>query len=218
MSFFTDASFVMDPSVYRAGTLFVPKPTDGSGDLTFTRSSGATRVGPNGYIEKVRTNLILQSQTFDNATWSKSATGTGVAPVVTANNTTAPDGTLTADKIIADATLGQHRVNQTPTTSAGTQTFSVYAKAGGYSYIFLRIGLTGAGIIFNVANGTFAGAQEGITASIASVGNGWYRCSVTVTSALANDVARINVSSLSTGVDFSGNGFDGVYIWGAQLE
>ena len=71
-SFFSQASFVMDPSVYRAGTLFVPKPTDGSGDLNVTRSNDtATRVGPDGLIEKVRTNRVLHSNDFTNAAWIK---------------------------------------------------------------------------------------------------------------------------------------------------
>ena len=69
-SFFSQASFVMDPSVYRAGTLFVPKPTDGSGDLNVTRSNyTATRVGPDGLIERVRTNLALYSEQFENGYW-----------------------------------------------------------------------------------------------------------------------------------------------------
>jgi hypothetical protein len=55
MSFFTDASFVMDPNVYGVGKLYVPKPTDGSGDLTFSRASTGTRVNQDGLIEKVRT-------------------------------------------------------------------------------------------------------------------------------------------------------------------
>jgi hypothetical protein len=123
MSFFTDASFVMDPSVYRAGTLFVPKPTDGSGDLTFTRSSGATRVGPNGYIEKVRTNYILQSNTFSS--WSlEGGTITG--------GFSDPDGGLTAYKYVQ--TTGGLYSNIAATDSLPKIT-SIYLKSvDGTSY------------------------------------------------------------------------------------
>jgi hypothetical protein len=79
MSFFSEASLAMIPSGYKTSKVYSAIPTSGDGDLTFLRSNDtATRVGPDGLIEKVRTNLILQSQTFDNATWAKSASGTGV--------------------------------------------------------------------------------------------------------------------------------------------
>ena len=91
-SFYEDASLVVIPSGYKTSKIYAEKPTDGSGDLTFTRASGATRVGANGLIEEVRTNLCLQSNTFSNAAWNKIAQGTGTTPVVTANYTTDPFG------------------------------------------------------------------------------------------------------------------------------
>jgi hypothetical protein len=51
-------------------------------------------------IEESRTNLALHSEDFSNAYWLKTASETGVAPVVTSNNATAPDGTSTADRIV----------------------------------------------------------------------------------------------------------------------
>jgi hypothetical protein len=69
-SFFDSASLVQIPSGYSDGTLYSVKPIDGSGDLTFTRSNDtASRIGPDGLIEKVRTNLTQSN--FDNATWAK---------------------------------------------------------------------------------------------------------------------------------------------------
>ena len=57
-SFYEDASLVMIPSGYKTSKVYCAKPTDGTGDLTFTRSNDtATRVASNGLIEKVRTNL-----------------------------------------------------------------------------------------------------------------------------------------------------------------
>jgi hypothetical protein len=116
-SFYDDASLVVIPSGYKTSKIYAEKPTDGSGDLTFTRASDATRVGPNGLIEKVRTNLILQSEAF-NTTWA------AVDTTITPNNFTAPNGTLTADQMnIADA---NSRVAQTFSLGATTVTFSVY--------------------------------------------------------------------------------------------
>jgi hypothetical protein len=120
MSTYDDASLVLVPSGYKNGVVFSQKPMDANGQLTFTRASGATRVGPNGYIEKVRTNLALQSQTFDNPSWVPNNT------TVTANAETAPDGTLTADTMtLADSTS---YVSQPTALGAGTYTISCYVK------------------------------------------------------------------------------------------
>jgi len=57
-------------------------------------------------IEEQRTNLLLRSQEFDRAAWIKSFGGTGSTVVVTANYGTAPDGTMTADRVQLDKGAG----------------------------------------------------------------------------------------------------------------
>jgi hypothetical protein len=60
MSFYDDASLVVIPSGFKTSKVYAEKPTDGSGDLSFTRTGDtATRVGPDGLIQKVRTNVLL---------------------------------------------------------------------------------------------------------------------------------------------------------------
>jgi hypothetical protein len=61
MSFYSDASLVLIPSGYKDQKIYAAKPTDGLGDLVFSRASNATRVASNGLIEKVRTNEIRNS-------------------------------------------------------------------------------------------------------------------------------------------------------------
>jgi hypothetical protein len=51
MSLYDDASLIMFPSGYKEDKIYSLKPTDGSGDLTFTRASTATRVNADGLIE-----------------------------------------------------------------------------------------------------------------------------------------------------------------------
>ena len=116
MSYFDDASLVMIPSGYKDQKVYSVKPLDGSGDLTFSRASSATRVASNGLIEKVRTNIILQSQDF-TTTWS-----TNASPTITANTTVAPDGTTTADTIAA--------------TGSGSGVFQLPTVANGVEYSF----------------------------------------------------------------------------------
>jgi len=159
---------------------------------------------------EARRNLLTMPSMFDDAAWSKTNA------TVTANTTAAPDGTTTADKLIATAVLGQHRVDQTPVSSAGTQTLSCYAKASEYGFVWLRIALNGA--VFSLSDGTTSSVSANTTATATSVGSGWWRCVLTTTIALANDVCRINVLSSSSQSDYTGDGTSGIFVWGAQLE
>lgn len=162
-------------------------------------------------IEEQRTNLLLRSEEFGNASWSK------INGSVTANATTSPDGTVDADLFIPDTTAAvQHRIDQTPVSSAVAQVFSVFVKASGYTWISLRIGTVGRS--FNIVNGT-VGTAGTMTGTITSFGNGWYRCAIAVPSPLANDICRINVeTSDAIAGTFTGDGTSGIFIYGAQLE
>jgi hypothetical protein len=180
--------------------------------ITFSRGSNATLVDSTGKITYAPANLLLQSQTFENASWSKLAT------TVTPNATTAPDGTLTADKLVEDTSTAQHRTDQTPTSPAGAQIFSVFAKAAERAFMGLRIGTIGCG--FNLSDGTTYAISAGVTATIVSAGDGWYRCSISVSSASANDTCRIGLAQTAGPLSpsYTGDGTSGLFLWGAQLE
>ena len=202
--------------------------------ITFSRASSGTYVNSNGYITNssvlnyltysnapenaawtksnsfVQQNLLLRSEEFDNATWTKPGS------TATANTTLAPNGTLTADTILADTTpASQHRVDQIPVSSAGPQTYSVYLKYFGYQWASIRIGGTGAS--FDILNGVVGFTTTATSRSIESVGNGWYRCVIYVAAAAANDTCRINIENADTiATNFTGTGTTGLYAWGAQ--
>ena len=58
-SLYDSASLVMIPSGVKDGKAYSIKPTDGSGDFTFSRGTDtATRVNASGLIEKERGNLL----------------------------------------------------------------------------------------------------------------------------------------------------------------
>jgi hypothetical protein len=188
-------------------------PSDGSGDFTFTRATTATRVNSDGLVELVPYNLVQRSEEFENAAWTKSNV------TINANATTAPNGTLTADKLIANATIAQHATYTFgPSADAGAYTFSCYAKAAEYSFFSMGNagGVSGGSIIFNLTNGTFSGTASGVTPSIESVGNGWYRCAITIntTPSFSWWILARNANNAS---NYAGNGTDGLFIWGAQL-
>jgi len=210
MSLLDDASLLVTPNAEKEGKLYSIIPTNGNGDFSVTRATTATRVNAAGLVELVPYNLLTWSEQFNNAAWSK------INTTATANTTTAPNGTLTADSLIPNTTNDQHRADQTPTSTAGVQTFSVYVKAAGYNFVGLRIGLVGS--MFNLTNGAASLTSVGCTASAESVGDGWYRCILTKTAGATNDVCRINVSD-GTGfsANFVGDNVSGIYVWGAQL-
>jgi hypothetical protein len=159
-------------------------------------------------IEEQRTNLLTYSEQFDNAAWSKFNSS------VSSNSSVAPDGTSTADKLVATVDNSVHAITgiNVPT---GAHTVSVFAKTGGYSWLIIRA--QGLNTFFNLSTGTVGTVASGATASIASVGNGWYRCSIIVT---GNNTAAFSyrVSNSGSTDSFAGDGTSGLFIWGAQLE
>ena len=173
-------------------------------------------------IEGSRTNLLLQSQTFDNAGWSKSEVTT------TANTTAAPDGTTTADSVIENTANAIHRTNQSQTvTLSQVATISVFVKPIGSRRLYVNadvvIGssalfdLTGAGSVIATA-----GAAANRAASISALANGWFRVTVigTGTGTANNVYFQIATTAHSTASDqtYTGDGTSGLYLWGAQLE
>jgi hypothetical protein len=166
-------------------------------------------------IETARTNLLTYSAEFDNAGWTKTNS------TITANATTAPDGTLTGDKHVPNlaANLGtgssDTRVQQSPSATSGTNyTFSIYAKAGEFDRIeFALLATPSVSAVFSLTSGTVV---SGTGASITPAGNGWYRCTLTVTAGATGALA-VRWTAQSSLVS-TGDGTSGIFVWGAQFE
>jgi len=205
------ASLVMIPSGYKEDVVYSEIPINGAGDLAFTRASNGTRINSQGLVEVVPWNLFQQSENFPNAIWTKST--------LTFNSTvTAPNGTSTAQNY---STAGAYSyVLQTITVSSGEYyTVSCYLKyTSGVGSI--SIGYTDAPsnnfirVDANLINGTIGSVSYGGngangTATITSVGDGWYRVTVSGTLTIGN--AGLIVSNLALGATTFN-------IWGAQLN
>jgi hypothetical protein len=176
-------------------------------------ASGAPRITDRGVlIEVARTNLLTYSQEFDNAAWTKTNT------TVTANATTAPDGTTTAEKLVENSATDFHTVR--PTTSVGTITatecLSVFAKASERSWLALQMGSSRTAY-FNLSAGTIGTTSANTTATMTALANGWYRCSV-AGERVANQGNQILLASADNTASYAGDGTSGIFIWGAQLE
>ena len=156
-------------------------------------------------------NLLNYTEQLDNDYWSRANS------TVTANATTAPDGTATADKFIATSANSDHSLKRGVSVTGCV--YSVYAKAGEYDKFMLWLRLSSKGYGFNLTSGTtfsVGGITDTTSNSIEDVGNGWYRCSIYVSDAVNRaDIYLLNSTTYS---NFAGNNSDGVYIWGAQLE
>ena len=213
MSFFDDASLAFLPSgaAGKDGKAYSIKPTDGTGDFTFSRGSNlaATRVGADGLIEKGRENLLLQSNQFDT-TWNTSNAG------VTSGQS-GYDGSSDAWKL-ESTTTGESYSDQTFTQSSGVQTLSFYAKQGNASKI--RLVVVGGGnprAHFDLSDGTIHYKPLTIDAQIEAIGaTGWYRCSVIFNAAITQ--ARIQIVSANDGTNNNSAIGDYIYIQDAQLE
>lgn len=164
MSFFTQASFVMDPNVYGVGKLYVPKPTDGSGDLTFTRASNGTRVNQDGLIEKVRQNVLLYSNDFSNAAWSNSN-------VTLTSGQEDPFGGTTGWRYLMTVISNSYIYQNNKTISGAEMTLSFWVKSN-----------TGSNQSFQATANSGAQASPSFTATTS-----WQRFSWTFTSSAGNN-------------------------------
>ena len=174
----------------------------------------------------VTENSCTYSQDFTNAVWTKNAS------TITANTTTAPDGTTTASKLVENATLNGHQIYRTFTESNTTRTLSVYAKLADASRPYVSIAMSDFVAYecrgtFNISNGTILSTSSAnanytsISTSITSVGNGWYRCTLTATKGYVNpnNTIIIGMGDASGNTYYTGSGTTlGIYIWGAQFE
>jgi len=166
-------------------------------------------------VEEARTNLLLRSEEFDNASWTK------FRGSITANASTAPNGILSAEKFVEDATASNtHGLFATITiVTATAYTYSVYIKAAERSWVVLGLDI-GAGekkTWFNLSTGAI-GTNANTTATISPAGNGWYRCIVTSTSAATSATCALKLATNDNVESYNGDNTSGIYLWGAQLE
>ena len=175
-------------------------------------------------MEPQMTNKLIHSEYFNDYWAAQDAS-------VTDNATTSPEGLINAAKLIPDnGTGGNRSIGKNFTGLSGVHTFSVFAKAAGHDYIALRMRNPGNGfVMFNLSDGSVENEVSGSnqyvanSAKIESFGNDWYRCSASFDPSQSTTVGQLFVS-LSTGIDgtetsdFDGDGTNGVFIYGAQLE
>jgi hypothetical protein len=238
-------SLLIVPQFYKDGNLYQDVPPfvaeDSTMRFTVSRNTTATRVNSSGLIESVASgvpridwlgqscpallveasgqNLALRSEDF-TTTWN------AVNTTPTANQATAPDNTLTADRISITSNNGYIR-QLLATSNSTTYTASCFVKndtvASGDTFRFYFNNNTSApnaavaNAIININAGTVSTGSSGggvsaVSTGIENYGNGWYRVRVTFTLGASAGSANSEI------------GFDAptatrtFFAWGAQAE
>ena len=159
-------------------------------------------------------NLIRHSQNFDDSSWSAAR----LDKSQWANATVAPDGTDTAYEIKEDESFSRHRLFQTsiPLTLGKTYTFSCYIKKKSDNrFLFLNAGAA-IGAVVSVNLDTMEASTNHPT-TLTSVGNDWYRVSVTGTCIREIGFVFYQIQDeFLRDVEYQGVG-DSFYLWGAQV-
>jgi hypothetical protein len=162
-------------------------------------------------LEPQRSNLLTQGEYFNS--WAKTSAS------VTSNAATSPEGVQNASKLVEASGSSFHFVLSTPPIGSGAATFSFYAKAAERTSVSAFLSQSGNnGANFDLSAETATAQGTGNTASIESVGNGWYRCVVT-NSGSAQIASQVRIGIQNGALDsYVGDGASGVYIYGAQCE
>jgi len=247
----SNPSLLCVPYRFKTSTLYSQIPDSGLGDFVVSRSASnvATRVNAQGFIETVpdnvprldypvggitagcpallvepsAQNLLVRSEEFDNASWSKSNL---TATTGSTSAFTAPDGSLTAEALTLTLVSGGHTCNQFLRWPSGTLAVgSIYVKPDTATKFFIANGSLGVGVFFNLSNGTIEGTIGAMSGTISAAGNGYYRITASHTATgppsqtFQLGIYQTFVSGDYTSTaQFTPSSANLLYVWGAQLE
>ena len=206
--------------------------------ITFTRDGQGTYVGKDGLvkyatnntprfdhdpatgeslgllIEKSRTNILGLTS---NLAGDGGTNWDGVGGSISANQTTAPDGTTTAASFTAAAGNAEHSVVFSELVPTGDSAASVWVKTNTYSIVsFSLYGEANSLVSYNLSTATVYNQGSNVSrATITEYPNGWYRISATMNCTVSS--SRVYRLYASTG-NFNAGGTESFYYWGPQVE
>jgi len=194
--------------------------TSAANEPRFEYAADGQSVAKGLLIEAQKSNLALNSNDFTNATWNKQRV------TVTPSASIGPDGQLSASLIAENTdTTTIHFMLPTAAITSGysvgtdKSTHSVFAKYAGRN-LRMTDGYNpadGGSTIFDLQNGTVVSGGG----SIQSCGNGWYRCSVTMTmsaSTLLLPYIQLVDGTTWPNASDAGDGYSGILLFGCQTE
>ena len=178
-------------------------------------------------IEESRTNQWLQSVTLAAYVTGGNLQQSTLADAGT--STKDPAGGYNATKMASDTNGGAHSFykNFTSGSNGDSHTFSVWVKAAGVDYARIYVdsvggNLGGPGVTFstkNTWNVSASGVGTQVATSVVEYPNGWWRLSVTGSFSNRNDYyCHVDIEGGEGDISYTGNGSNGIYVWGAQFE
>jgi hypothetical protein len=192
------------------------------GQLSWTRDSGATYIYRYGKLQyspsPYATNLCVYSEDLANVAWLPANC------TVTANATTAPDGSLNAAELNdSDVAQGGYirDVITIPNPMGKKVAQSIFIKRGTSRYTSMRLAISGGTVIFGTAVYDWEldlviNAGSEISGSVIDAGNGWKRFTTLIQDDNSGNTTLDTRYYPSSATNVSEVGT--TYMWGAQVE
>lgn len=168
-------------------------------------------------VLSARVNLLTKTEDFSDSVWVKDRA------TVLSNVEVAPNGSLTADKLVEDTSSNTtHVLTQKFYPSVGLCTFSICMKAAERTHATLYTWASGgnqARLTINLTNGNVVGnSGPFVNVAVVHLGSGWFN----VQAQFAPDSTALREFQLRTADEtgnnaYTGDGTSGIYIWGASL-
>jgi hypothetical protein len=178
--------------------------------ITHAATTNATMVDSDGLLKWRPHNLIKYSEDFNNINWTK-------VRITLAAGQNDFEGNPTAFKIAPTAVSGTHAFyKQMPISNLVDgilSTVTIDLKADGYN--FFSISTNGNRYaIFNLSDGSVSLDTNSVSPTVTSLGNGWYRCSITssVVSQEVFSVVETPQAANHGATTFTGDGTSGVLV------
>jgi predicted phage tail protein len=211
-------------SATQSGIINLDAPVTFTGSATYQIST-VKKIGEvvSGTIAPVPKNLLLWTDDYTNAYWTKAGVTTSSGAIQT------PVGASSSVILVEDSISGFKSI-KTPTNikvyAGNLYTFSWYAKrSSGVRHLSATLNtmFDTASVSYNFTTGTplVAATSVNVTASMVAVGSGWYRCSITAPAITTGSAyLRISLAIGSNGYTpaYQGDGASGFYVCGTQFE
>ena len=172
--------------------------------------------------ESESTNLQIRSEEFDNSAWGKSRC------TITANQIEAPDGSLTADKALCNASGSCSLTDAIAIGSTDDITFSTFIKRGNAQYCsvgFFDLGFSSSyRVVFDLHNEviTYELVQGSVftntSVSVEKYSNGWFRICTSALSTGTTNIRNYIYPVVNGPTSFDATSWEYSYVWGAQAE
>ena len=168
--------------------------------------------------------LLMEQKRTNKATYSEYFGAWTATDVTVENNAIiSPEGVKNATKLVIDngvSSGAEIRLSNVPVLNATSYTFSLFVKAGEFDEIQLdlldsRFG--NANITADLSAGTFTSGGGSTNAEMVEHKDGWFRLILVGTTVLSGTtplILRLQVG----GINGTGDGSKGIYVYGAQFE